>query len=113
MLAVLNSASLDTQIASNGLDPLMREEGEDDEVTAVMESTRPNQWKDRAKCPVIMCSFESRRMIIEYLLAIVCSKNEVKYSLKTTLRQMLRDVLRKYLRCRERKVLGFWMDVTY
>ena len=65
MVVVLTSMSLDIQITSNGLDPLTWEAGGDDEVTAVMESTRPNRWKDRAKCPVLMCSFESRMIIIE------------------------------------------------
>ena len=61
----LTSMLLHTHIAYNGLVPLTWEAGGDDEVTTVMESTRPNRRNDRAKCPVLMYSFESRQMIIE------------------------------------------------
>ena len=57
--------SLDTQIVSNGLYPLIWKEGGADEDTAVIESTRPNRRYDRAKFSVLICSFEHRLMIIE------------------------------------------------
>ena len=59
----LSSMSLDTQIGSKGLDPLMRESGGTNEVVAVMESERNNLRKHRANFPDLAFSFESKLMM--------------------------------------------------